>query len=188
MKLREIQKRCVLEMHLNVTIDYCYRAKKIVKEKVAGNHKEEFGQLDGCFLEDPFKIEFLPTVGRDTNNQIFPIAWVVVKVDCTDSWAWFLNFLSTDLELQHRYVYTIISDQQKDIRTKMMTRIVEKRKLRNGWKQNYGPLVKAKFDANKKDCVEWQLIWNGENINIQLRKGNYQYTVDLSQRICSCRS
>ncbi|MFQ6648335.1 hypothetical protein Gotur_021172 [Gossypium turneri] len=39
-----------------------------------------------------------------------------------------------------------------------------------------------------KDCVEWQLIWNGENINIQLRKGNYQYTVDLSQRICSCRS
>ncbi|MBA0814804.1 hypothetical protein Gohar_020609 [Gossypium harknessii] len=45
MKLREIQKRCVLEMHLNVTIDYCYRAKKIVKEKVAGNHKEEFGQL-----------------------------------------------------------------------------------------------------------------------------------------------
>ncbi|MFQ6648334.1 hypothetical protein Gotur_021172, partial [Gossypium turneri] len=70
-------------------------------------------RLDGCFLEDPFKIEFLPTVGRDTNNQIFPIAWVVVKVDCTDSWAWFLNFLSTDLELQHRYVYTIISDQQK---------------------------------------------------------------------------
>ncbi|MBA0845059.1 hypothetical protein Goarm_022401, partial [Gossypium armourianum] len=34
----------------------------------------------------------------------------------------------------------------EDIRTKMMTRIVQKRKLCNGWKQNYGPLVKAKFD------------------------------------------
>ncbi|MBA0550824.1 hypothetical protein Golob_021738, partial [Gossypium lobatum] len=31
------------------------------------------------------------------------------------------------------------------------------------------PLVKAKFDANKKDCIEWQLIWNGEN-GYKLRK------------------
>ncbi|MBA0747687.1 hypothetical protein Gogos_004581, partial [Gossypium gossypioides] len=75
----------------------------------------------------------------------------------------------------------------EDIRTKMMTRIVQKRKLCNRWKQNYGPLVKAKFDANKKDCVEWQLIWSGEN-GCELRKGSYQYTVDLSQRICSCKS
>ncbi|MBA0756643.1 hypothetical protein Gogos_022247 [Gossypium gossypioides] len=63
----------------------------------------------------------------------------------------------------------------EDIRTKMMTRIVQKKKLCNGWKQNYGPFVKAKFDANKKVCVEWQLIWNGEN-GCELRKGSYQYT------------
>ncbi|MFQ6622400.1 hypothetical protein Gotur_003159, partial [Gossypium turneri] len=49
----------------------------------------------------------------------------------------------------------------EDIRTKMMTKI--------------------------KDCVEWQLIWNGEN-GCKLRKRSYQYTIDLSQRICSCRS
>ncbi|XP_017613473.1 uncharacterized protein LOC108458569 [Gossypium arboreum] len=218
--------------------------------------------LDGCFLKGPFKSEFLTAVGRDANNQMFPIAWAVVEVECTDSWGWFLSLLSTDLGLEDGYGYTIFSDQQKiakctterewedlclalekkdkdvynnlmkkspktwtraflgttcksdivdnnlckafnssivesrfksiirmleDIRTKMMTRIVQKRKLCNGWKQNYGPLVKAKFDANKKDCVEWQLIWNGEN-GCELRKGSYQYTVDLSQRICSCRS
>ncbi|MBA0754869.1 hypothetical protein Gogos_020015, partial [Gossypium gossypioides] len=45
MKLREIQRRCAFEMHVNVTIDCCYRAKKILKEKMAGNHKEEFGLL-----------------------------------------------------------------------------------------------------------------------------------------------
>ncbi|MBA0756647.1 hypothetical protein Gogos_022247, partial [Gossypium gossypioides] len=45
MKLREIQRRCPSEIHVNVTIDCCYRAKKIVKEKMAGNHKEEFGSL-----------------------------------------------------------------------------------------------------------------------------------------------
>ncbi|MBA0828299.1 hypothetical protein Goarm_012990, partial [Gossypium armourianum] len=33
----------------------------------------------------------------------------------------------------------------EDIRTKM-TRIVQKRKLCDGWKQNYCPFLKAKFD------------------------------------------
>ncbi|PPD87520.1 hypothetical protein GOBAR_DD15544 [Gossypium barbadense] len=45
MKLREIQRRCPSKIHVNVTIDCCYRVKKIVKEKMAGNHKEEFGLL-----------------------------------------------------------------------------------------------------------------------------------------------
>ncbi|KAK5834833.1 hypothetical protein PVK06_010511 [Gossypium arboreum] len=325
MKLREIQRRCASEMHVNVTIDCCYRVKKIVSEKMAGNHKDEFGLLwdyahelrskmpgstirmavqrvtvdslphfkrfyvcfgvlkrgwkvgcrpliglDGCFLKGPFRSDFLTVVGRDANNQMFPIAWAMVEVECTNSWGWFLSLLSTDLGLEDGYGYTIISDQQKgleiaisdilprvehsncarhvfanwsgrklgksykcdfwqivkcmterewgdlcstlekkdkdvynnlikkspkmwtraffgttcksdivdnnlceafnssivearfksiirmleDIRTKMMTRIVQKRKLCNRWKQNYGPLVKVKFDANKKDYVE----------------------------------
>ncbi|MBA0780339.1 hypothetical protein Gotri_004451 [Gossypium trilobum] len=129
MKLRKIQRRCASEMHVNMTIDCCYRAKKMVKEKMTGNHKEEFGllwdyahelrskipgstikmvvqrvvadflphfkryyvcfdalkrgrkagcrpliRLDGCFLKCSFKSEFLTAVGRDTNNQMFPIA------------------------------------------------------------------------------------------------------------------
>ncbi|PPD78404.1 hypothetical protein GOBAR_DD24676 [Gossypium barbadense] len=45
MKLREIQIICALEMHINVSIDCCYRAKKIVKDKMVEKHKEEFGQL-----------------------------------------------------------------------------------------------------------------------------------------------
>ncbi|MBA0820653.1 hypothetical protein Gohar_019719, partial [Gossypium harknessii] len=117
-KLRKIQRRCASEMHVNVTIDCCYRVNKIVKEKMAGNHNEEFGLLwdytheltlkmsgrtirmafqrvtvdflphfkrqliglDSCFLKCPFKNEFLTTVGRDTNNQMFPIAWAVVEM------------------------------------------------------------------------------------------------------------
>ncbi|MBA0642375.1 hypothetical protein Goklo_026769, partial [Gossypium klotzschianum] len=113
MKLREIQIKCGFEMHVNVTIDCFYRAKKIVKEKMAGNHKEEFGLLwnyahelrsliwlDGCFLKGPFKSKFLTTLGRDANNQMFPIARAVVEVECTNSWAWFLSLLLTDLGLE----------------------------------------------------------------------------------------
>ncbi|KAK5845844.1 hypothetical protein PVK06_002077 [Gossypium arboreum] len=44
-KLRKIQRRCASEMHVNVTIDCCYRAKKIVNEKMAGKHKDKFGLL-----------------------------------------------------------------------------------------------------------------------------------------------
>ncbi|MBA0654058.1 hypothetical protein Goklo_021135, partial [Gossypium klotzschianum] len=113
MKLSEIQRRCATKMHVNVTIDCCYKKKKIVKEKMVGNHKEEFGLLwdyaneigpiiglDGCFLKGPLKSEFLATVGKDANNQMFPIAWVVVEVECTDSWTWLLSLLSTNLGLE----------------------------------------------------------------------------------------
>ncbi|MBA0753856.1 hypothetical protein Gogos_021378 [Gossypium gossypioides] len=51
MKLREIQRRCAFEMHVNVTIDCCYRAKKIVKEEMAGNHKEKHNK-NGCSKGD----------------------------------------------------------------------------------------------------------------------------------------
>ncbi|KAK9011246.1 hypothetical protein V6N11_044100 [Hibiscus sabdariffa] len=37
--------------------------------------------LDGCFLKGSFKGEILSAVGRDCNNQIFPIAWAVVEVE-----------------------------------------------------------------------------------------------------------
>ncbi|MBA0575855.1 hypothetical protein Golob_027611 [Gossypium lobatum] len=45
MKLREIQRRCASKMHVNVTTGCCYKAKKPVKEKMAGNYKEEFHLL-----------------------------------------------------------------------------------------------------------------------------------------------
>ncbi|KAG8490316.1 hypothetical protein CXB51_015509 [Gossypium anomalum] len=157
MKLREIQRRFASEMHVNVTIDCCYRAKKIVKEKMARNHKEEFGLLWDYAHE---LRAFLGTTCKSNivNNNLYEA------------------FNSSIVEARFKSIIRML----EDIRTKMMTRIVQKGKLCNGWKQNYGPLVKAKFDANKKD-------YNGEN-RCELRKGSYQYTVDLSQMICSCRS
>ncbi|MFQ6640880.1 hypothetical protein Gotur_014323, partial [Gossypium turneri] len=214
--------------------------------------------LDGCFIKCPFKSEFLTVVGRDANNQMFPIAWVVFGV-------------------RRWYEYTIISDQQKghdiaifDILSmvehrncaRYMFAIWSRRKLRKSYEFDFLQIVKCttergweelcitvekkdkdaydnlmrnspkmwtraflgttcksdiidnnqceSFNSNIiearfksiirmledirtkmmtriKDCVEWQLIRNGEN-GCELRKGRYQYTVDLSQSICSCRS
>ncbi|MBA0755041.1 hypothetical protein Gogos_020306 [Gossypium gossypioides] len=51
MKMREIQRRCASEMHVNVTIDCCFRAKKITNEKMAGNNKEKHNK-NGCSKGD----------------------------------------------------------------------------------------------------------------------------------------
>ncbi|KAK9006756.1 hypothetical protein V6N11_019090 [Hibiscus sabdariffa] len=49
--------------------------------------------LDGCYLKGDFKGKILAAVGRDGNNQIFPVAWAVVEVENRETWAWFLEHI-----------------------------------------------------------------------------------------------
>ncbi|KAK8648758.1 hypothetical protein V6N13_129501 [Hibiscus sabdariffa] len=70
--------------------------------------------LDGCYLKGDFKGEILASVGRDGNNQIFPVAWAVVEVENRETWAWFLEHIQIDLEIGDGDRFTILSDMQKD--------------------------------------------------------------------------
>ncbi|KAL4387627.1 hypothetical protein GQ457_09G021940 [Hibiscus cannabinus] len=69
--------------------------------------------LDDCFLKGPFNGELLSTVGRDANDQIYPIAWAVVEWETRETWRWFLENLKTDLHLGDGAGFTIISHMQK---------------------------------------------------------------------------
>ena len=69
--------------------------------------------LDGCFLKGQCKGELITTIGRDENNQVFPIAWAVVDVENKANWKWFLELLCDDLGLQLGGGLSIISDQHK---------------------------------------------------------------------------
>jgi hypothetical protein len=72
--------------------------------------------IDGCFLKGSFKGQLLSAVGRDGNNNIYPIAFVVVKAEVKDSWIWFLETLVSDLGTYARHARpTFISNQQKVI-------------------------------------------------------------------------
>ncbi|WVZ12473.1 hypothetical protein V8G54_017003 [Vigna mungo] len=53
--------------------------------------------LDGCFLKGKYGGELLITVGRDANEQILPIAYVIVEVENKYSGTWFLDLLIGDL-------------------------------------------------------------------------------------------
>ncbi|WOK93432.1 hypothetical protein Cni_G02129 [Canna indica] len=54
-------------------------------------------EFDGCFLKTFLGGQLLSTAGRDGNDQMFPILWVVVEGENYDSWSWFLGLLFDDL-------------------------------------------------------------------------------------------
>jgi len=70
--------------------------------------------IDGCFLKGPLKGELLSAIGRDANNQIYPIAWAVVEYENKDSWNWFLGHLQKDINIPAGAAgWVFITDQQK---------------------------------------------------------------------------
>ncbi|XVF74327.1 hypothetical protein PTKIN_Ptkin13bG0101500 [Pterospermum kingtungense] len=69
--------------------------------------------LDVCFLKGLVKGQLLVVVGRDGNNQMFPIAWAVVHNENTETWPWFTNQLCDDLEIGDGLGWAVISDMQK---------------------------------------------------------------------------
>jgi hypothetical protein len=50
--------------------------------------------VDGCFLKGRYGGQLLAAVGRDPNDNIYPIAMAVVKVENKDCWSWFLETLA----------------------------------------------------------------------------------------------
>jgi hypothetical protein len=69
--------------------------------------------LDGCHLKTKYGGIMLTAVGIDPNDCIYPIAYVVVEVECLESWKWFLQTLKQDLDIQNTYPWTIMTDKQK---------------------------------------------------------------------------
>ncbi|GKA19588.1 calcium/proton exchanger [Tanacetum coccineum] len=72
-------------------------------------------RIDGSFITHVCKGEELTVMGRDENNQMYPIAWSVVDVEKTNNWCWFLSLLADDLQLEEGLRLTIISDSHKGL-------------------------------------------------------------------------
>ena len=71
--------------------------------------------FDGCFLKGACKGELLVAVGKNGNQQMFPIAWAVIDNESKESWTWFIQNLINDLGLRIGDGITVMSDMQKVI-------------------------------------------------------------------------
>ncbi|XP_057516149.1 uncharacterized protein LOC130797526 [Amaranthus tricolor] len=80
--------------------------------------------VDGAHLKGQFPGVLLTAVGKDGNNNIFPVAWAVVETENVETWTWFLNLLVEDLKSvssSSSWVqagcedFTFMSDRQKGL-------------------------------------------------------------------------
>ena len=101
----ELSKGMRVFKRIFVCLDACKKGWKVGYRSIIG--------LDGCFLKTKFKGELLVTLGRDSNEQNFPIAWGYVKTETKLNWVWFLTLLKGELELGDESQFTFISDIQK---------------------------------------------------------------------------
>ena len=69
--------------------------------------------LDGCFLKGEFGGQLMSVVGKDGNNQMFPIAYAVLEYENYSSWKWFVDLLIADLNGIQEGCWAFISYQQK---------------------------------------------------------------------------
>ncbi|GJV68586.1 heat stress transcription factor B-4-like protein [Tanacetum coccineum] len=68
--------------------------------------------LDGAFMKGSFPGQVLVAVGLDSNNGIYPLAYVLVEAETKSSWCWFLQCLGDDIDLHPNSNFTFISDRQ----------------------------------------------------------------------------
>nr|KAJ0213335.1 hypothetical protein LSAT_V11C400182760 [Lactuca sativa] len=80
----------------NVVFDRFYVSFKGVVDGWLDGCRKVIG-VDGCFLKGVCRGELLSTVGRDANNNIYPLAWAIVNVENKRTWKWFLDNLMEDI-------------------------------------------------------------------------------------------
>ncbi|KAL0312901.1 UNVERIFIED_CONTAM: hypothetical protein Sradi_5689400 [Sesamum radiatum] len=70
--------------------------------------------FDGCYLKGPFGGVLLLVIGLDGNSGLVPVAFVVVKSECKESWTFFfenLSMLAGDFSVDKPW--TFMSDRKK---------------------------------------------------------------------------
>ncbi|KAI9079187.1 hypothetical protein K1719_038792 [Acacia pycnantha] len=72
-------------------------------EVLEGRDSEQFAKIYaycGAIMkfnpESSFRGHLLSAVGKDANNNMYPIAYAIVESECKDSWNWFMTLLFED--------------------------------------------------------------------------------------------
>ncbi|XP_071740827.1 uncharacterized protein [Rutidosis leptorrhynchoides] len=137
----------------STTFQRFYVCFKACKEGWIGGCRKVIG-LDGCFLKGIAQGELLSAVGRDANNQVFPIAWALVDVETTENWSWFIKLLKNDLGLENGNGIALISDQHKGL-IEAVTQVLPNCEHRQCARHVYANFSKRFGGVYFKNCF-WQ--------------------------------
>jgi len=99
-------------LYVTPTFQRLYMSLAVCKEGFKRACRPVIG-VDGCFFKGHFGGQLLAVVGRDPNDNIYPIALTVVEAETKDSWSWFLQTLVGDLGPNGCIGWTFIFDKQK---------------------------------------------------------------------------
>nr|KAJ0184472.1 hypothetical protein LSAT_V11C900490150 [Lactuca sativa] len=125
--VKALQEQLQKKYGVGFSIHKVFRAKADAKKIVVGDYKKQgmnkgfkaclrdFLGLDGAHMKGPYPGQILTAVGLDSNNGIYPLAYVIVKIENCESWNWFLECLGDDLDLHAMSNFTFVSDRQKGL-------------------------------------------------------------------------
>ncbi|XP_056690243.1 uncharacterized protein [Spinacia oleracea] len=71
--------------------------------------------VDACFLKTFLGGQLMSAIGKDGNDQMYPICWAVVEGENNLSWQWFFLLLQSSLDLGEGEGIAIISDEHQAI-------------------------------------------------------------------------
>ncbi|GKA55514.1 calcium/proton exchanger [Tanacetum coccineum] len=148
---------------------------KRVKDGWKAGCKRVIG-LDVCFLKHTCRGELLTAIGRDANNQMYPIAWAVVKVENFENWSWFISLKVDDLELGHGLL-DAVSDWLPNAEHMKCTRHV----FANFKKKFSGVQLQRLFWQAAGTTVE-SIFYNNMDQNKEIR-GKWQSQVQLNHHL-----
>ncbi|GJT31623.1 calcium/proton exchanger [Tanacetum coccineum] len=210
MPLRKMRAEIRQKFMIDVSLGQCRRAKQLALFDHEGGLIEHYGKLyqyrqalldsnpgSTCRLDvdessngsATFKRIYIcfkgvkDAMGRDANNQMYPIAWAVVRVENADNWGWFLHLLHDDLSLNYGNGITIISDSHKGLIDAVNDWLPEAehrkctRHIYANFKKKYsGLLYQRLFWAAASCTIEQQFMQIMDQIK-QLDEGAYDYLI-----------
>jgi hypothetical protein len=71
--------------------------------------------VDACFIKTKWGGQLHAAIGRDGNDDIYPIAFAVCETENKETWTWFLVQLLEDIGLPREHMWSFMSDRQKVI-------------------------------------------------------------------------
>ncbi|XP_048620186.1 uncharacterized protein LOC106408120 [Brassica napus] len=115
--------------------------------------------VDGLFLKSRMKGQLLMALGRDGNNAIYCIAWVVVQVENKVNLLWFVEKIKVDLGLDEGDGYVMVSDSQKGL-IAVVKRELPRIERRMCVRHIYGKLKKNHGKKPEMKKLIWNLAWS----------------------------